>query len=139
MFEHVRVFGPKTETDPSVGKKCPACKKRFRVGDYTALVALGPGASAENRQRAREGRPYNAIAVQVHYACATGFENEEQGEEKRMTLGSLSAEAKAARAPLRPEELVGALQDRVHRDPGRARAAKSVRAGVKRKGEGEKS
>jgi DNA-binding transcriptional regulator YiaG len=45
----------------------------------------------------------------------------------RPVLGELSAEAKAARAPLRPEQLVGALQDRVHRDPGRARAARTVR------------
>jgi DNA-binding transcriptional regulator YiaG len=42
-------------------------------------------------------------------------------------LGELSAEAKAARAPLRPEELVEAQHDRVHRDPGRARAARTVR------------
>jgi len=42
-------------------------------------------------------------------------------------LGELSAEAKAARAPLLPEELVEARHDRVHRDPGRARAARTVR------------
>lgn len=45
----------------------------------------------------------------------------------RPVLGQLSAEAKAARAPLRPEELVEAQHDRVHRDPGRARAARTVR------------
>ena len=45
----------------------------------------------------------------------------------RPVLGKLSAEAKAARAPLRPEELVEAQHDRVHRDPGRARAARTVR------------
>lgn len=45
----------------------------------------------------------------------------------RPVLGELSAEAKAARAPLRPEELVEAQHDRVHRDPGRARAARTVR------------
>lgn len=45
----------------------------------------------------------------------------------RPVLGELSAEARAARAPLRPEELVGAQHDRVHRDPGRARAARAVR------------
>jgi len=45
----------------------------------------------------------------------------------RPVLGELSAEARAARAPLRPEELVGAQHDRVHRDPGRARAARTVR------------
>lgn len=45
----------------------------------------------------------------------------------RPVLGELSAEAKAARAPLRPEELVEARHDRVHRDPGRTRAARTVR------------
>lgn len=45
----------------------------------------------------------------------------------RPVLGALSAEAKAARAPLPPEELVEAQHDRVHRDPGRARAARTVR------------
>lgn len=45
----------------------------------------------------------------------------------RLKLGDLSPESKAARAPLPPDELVGALQDRVHRDPGHGRAAKTVR------------
>lgn len=39
----------------------------------------------------------------------------------------LSAEAKAARKPLPPEELFDAQNDRVHREPGRARAARTVR------------
>lgn len=38
-----------------------------------------------------------------------------------------SAEALAARAPRPPEELVAALQDRVHSETGRARAARSVK------------
>src|SRR5690606_1653179 len=49
------------------------------------------------------------------------------GGRPRPVLGELSAEAKAARAPLRPEELVEAQHDRVHRDPGRTRAARTVR------------
>ena len=39
----------------------------------------------------------------------------------------LSAEAEEARRPPPPEELVGALQDRVHYDVGRLRAARSIR------------
>lgn len=42
-------------------------------------------------------------------------------------LNELSAEAQAARLPLQPEELVGAMNDRVHQEPGRARAARTVR------------
>lgn len=67
-----RKFGPKTEDHPSVGRPCPACQEPFKAGDYTTLTALGPGADEENRKRAREGRSYNAVAVEVHWACATG-------------------------------------------------------------------
>ena len=42
-------------------------------------------------------------------------------------LAELSAEAKAARKPLPPQELYDAKSERVHREPGRARAARAVR------------
>jgi len=45
----------------------------------------------------------------------------------RVVSPRLSNEAKAARAPRSPEELASALQDRVHRETGIARAAKSVK------------
>lgn len=70
-----RRFGPKPADDPSIGTPCPACGIAFAIGDYTTLVALGPGADPESRERAREGRVYNAVALQVHYACATGEES----------------------------------------------------------------
>lgn len=46
---------------------------------------------------------------------------------KAVPPSRLSPEAKAARAPRPPEELVGALQDRIHHASGPVRAAKSVR------------
>lgn len=46
---------------------------------------------------------------------------------KRRPLPPLSKEAREARRPLPVDELRDALQDRVHRDPGRARAARTVR------------
>jgi len=49
------------------------------------------------------------------------------GEARRISPPSPSDEARAAQAPRSPEELVGALQDRIHREAGTARAAKSVR------------
>lgn len=49
------------------------------------------------------------------------------GEGRRAPTSSLSAEARAARAPRPPEELVEALQDRTHRESNKARPAKSVR------------
>jgi transcriptional regulator with XRE-family HTH domain len=50
------------------------------------------------------------------------------GEARRVAVPKLSDEAMAARAPRPPAELADALQDRVHREPGTARPAKSARA-----------
>ena len=71
-MEDLRKFGPKTSDHPSVGEKCPACHKPFEEGDYTTLVCLGPGDDKEAQERCRAGRPYNAVAQEVHYSCATG-------------------------------------------------------------------
>lgn len=49
------------------------------------------------------------------------------GDVRRVAVPKLSAEALAARAPRPPEEIVGALQDRVHRDTGIVRPAKSTK------------
>lgn len=70
----MRKFGPKEAEHPSVGEFCPACKKSFKAGDYTTLIALGPGDNPEQQERAREGRPYNAVAQEVHWVCATGLD-----------------------------------------------------------------
>jgi len=67
-----RRFGPKAPDHPSVGRPCAACDQPLQAGDFTVLVPLGPGADPEHRQRAREGRYYNAVAIEVHWACATG-------------------------------------------------------------------
>lgn len=65
-----RRLGPKIADHPSVGKSCPACHHRFRAGDYTTLILLGPGDDAEARERAAAGRVYNATAVEIHWDCA---------------------------------------------------------------------
>lgn len=67
-----RRFGPKSAESASEGRKCPACRAAFVEGDYTTLVALGPGDDPEAQELARAGRPYNAVAVEVHWACAGG-------------------------------------------------------------------
>ena len=69
----MRKFGPKTKDHPSVGELCPACKKPFAEGDYTTLIAYGPGDNPEEQRKAREGRAYNAIAAEVHYDCSGGI------------------------------------------------------------------
>lgn len=63
-------YGPKQADDRSVGKLCPACQEPLVVGDFTALVTLGPGNDPEARTARDEGRPYNAVALEIHYDCA---------------------------------------------------------------------
>lgn len=65
-----RRFGPKKADHPSIGEKCPACRQPFVEGDYTTLAILGPGDDDEARRRRDEGRPYNAVASELHYDCA---------------------------------------------------------------------
>jgi len=67
-------LGPKLNSHPSIGNKCPACQKPFKEGDYTTLIAIGPGDDEEAQERCREGRPYNAVAVEAHYTCVWGRE-----------------------------------------------------------------
>jgi len=68
----LRKFGPKLKDHPSIGETCPACHKIFKIGDYTTLIALGPGDNTEEQTKAKDGRPYNAVAVEIHWACAGG-------------------------------------------------------------------
>jgi len=68
----LRKFGPKMPDHPTVGGLCPACHMAFKEGDYTCLVMLGPGDNLEARALARAGRPYTAVAVEVHWGCGTG-------------------------------------------------------------------
>lgn len=67
--------GPKMPDHPSIGTPCPACQVPFKAGDFTTLIALGPGDDPEERKKAREGRVHNAVALEVHWACATGIED----------------------------------------------------------------
>lgn len=64
-------FGPKSKDHPSIGELCPICHQPFEEGDYTTLVSLGPGKDKDSRQRAKEGRPYNSIALEAHYECSS--------------------------------------------------------------------
>jgi len=76
MREFSRKFGPKTAGHPSIGMQCAACREPFKEGDYTTLIALGPGDDPEAQRKALEGRAYNAVAVEVHWACAGISETE---------------------------------------------------------------
>lgn len=72
MPDDIRPFGPKTADHPSVGNECPACHQPFQAGDYTTLIALGPGDDPEQQAKAARGSAYNAVALEVHWACAGG-------------------------------------------------------------------
>ena len=49
-----------------------------------------------------------------------------RGEARRVSPPMHAEEARAARAPRPPEELVGALQDRIHPTSGRLLAARPI-------------
>ena len=53
-----------------IGKACAACQESFAEGDFTSLIALGPGGDLEARKARDEGRTYNAMAIGLHYECA---------------------------------------------------------------------
>ena len=51
---------------------CPGCDMPFIEGDHVTLVPLGPGGDMDERDRAASGRAFNAVAIAVHWTCATG-------------------------------------------------------------------
>lgn len=71
-----RRYGPKPAAHPSLGMPCLACGQPLGEGELTVLVSLGPGADPERRARARQGRWFTGVALEVHWACATGEEGE---------------------------------------------------------------
>lgn len=66
-----RRFGPKP-ADGVHGHECLACGKEFEEGDFTTLIPLGPGDDPEDQEKAQAGRWYNAVCVEIHWACAGG-------------------------------------------------------------------
>lgn len=99
------------------------------------LRAVDRGASDYNRGAllapdAHGVRPFDLLAAGEYEAARHQLG---VGTGRRLALKPLSEEAAMARRPLQPADLVGALQDPVHVEPGRGRGAKSVR--VRRGGE----
>jgi hypothetical protein len=64
-----------------VGATCSACDQTIKSGDMVAVLILGPGRSPKSRAKARAKEPYEAAAIEVHWACATGDETYEQAED----------------------------------------------------------
>ena len=75
MRQDLRKFPPLAADHPMVNEqRCVGCDRKFKEGDVTTLITIGPGDDPEARERAFMGRPYNAVARPVHWACATGEE-----------------------------------------------------------------
>lgn len=73
----VTVWGPKTADHPTRDWPCPACLEPMREGQYTVLVPLGPGKNPEARLLTRLGKWFNAAALEAHFSCISGVEDED--------------------------------------------------------------
>lgn len=65
-------FPAKPRGHQTIGALCPLCNEKLVVGDVTTLLPLGPGGDPVQRFKCKQGQPYEGIAIEVHYACATG-------------------------------------------------------------------
>lgn len=102
-------------------------KRLMRVLDIVRLVDKGDARSTRAALfEVRDGWTAFALLAVQRFEDAQELLGAGAGR-RRPALAELSAAAKAARAPMPPEELINAQHDRVHRDPGRARAARTVR------------
>ncbi len=53
--------------------RCAACQLFLEQGDVYTLVTLGPGPDQAEQGKCREHHDYVAVAVPVHWTCATGL------------------------------------------------------------------
>jgi hypothetical protein len=74
MESRQQKVGPLDLDHPLVGEPCYACHQPFVRGELVTLVTLGPGGDPEERRKARAGEAYHAVALPIHWACATGEE-----------------------------------------------------------------
>jgi len=107
----------------------PANEERLRR-TLATIHTVDRGSAGENRAllfQERKGEiPFDLLAAGRYEEVVT-LVGEGSGR-RTLKLSPLSPEAQAARAPRPPEELVGALHDPVHREVGKARAARTVKA-----------
>jgi len=115
------------------GKPLSAANEERLRRTLATIHKIDRGSASENCAlllQDREGEtPFDLLAA-GRYEEVVRLVGEGCGR-RTLKLPPLSPEAQAARAPRPPEELVGALHDPVHREVGKARAARAVK--VKRK------
>lgn len=68
---------------------CIACRMPFKPGEIVTLVPIGPGKDEEARKKCRNGEPYNAVAIPIHWSCATGLEEDGVGNGGQSRLVAL--------------------------------------------------
>lgn len=93
-----------------------------------ALRKIDRGSASANRAellRAREDGclPFDLLAARDYERVLSLLG---PGDARRTSPPKLSDDARASRAPRPPEELAGALQDRIHPTSGRLRSAKAI-------------
>lgn len=113
-----------------------ASGKPLNAGNEQRLMQVLDVVRAADRGDARSTRAalFEVVAGTTAFALLTAGRFEEArtllgagAPRARPAIAELSAPVKAARKPLPPVELVDARHDRVHRDRGRARAARTAR------------
>lgn len=83
---HYYVLGPKRADHPTVGCVCLACGQMFREGDYTTMIALGPGSDPQAKLAMLAGSNYIAQGLELHYTCVTGLLPEDAEKPKPAPL-----------------------------------------------------
>ncbi len=66
--------GPAMVDQRAVGQPCPACQVPLATDDFVAVIPLGPGPDPKARHNARAGYPFEAVVIEIHWACHTGDE-----------------------------------------------------------------
>lgn len=65
-----RNVGPKKADGYFIATPCKACGSAIAASDLVALIELGPGDDDVERDRARNGGKYNAVAIEIHWLCS---------------------------------------------------------------------
>ena len=79
MLRDLQRLGPLDAANAHCATWCPACRRRFQPGDFYTLIVLGPGGDFEQRELAVSELPFKAVAVAIHWSCATGELDGEPG------------------------------------------------------------
>jgi hypothetical protein len=56
--------------------KCKVCGEVFKEGDIVTLMPIGV-CGEENREKAKQGKYYNAVSIPIHWDCCLPFLKEE--------------------------------------------------------------